>query len=73
MVSASSEYSSHYQMARSLTNGRILTSKSYGHQRQLVIAIDGYAWIVPFVTDGERIFFKTFFPSRKATKSYLGG
>jgi uncharacterized DUF497 family protein len=45
----------------------------YRHQRQLVVAIEGYAWIVPFVTDGEMIFFKTMFPSRKATRDYLGG
>ena len=45
----------------------------YAHQRQLVLSIDGYAWVVPFVADGETIFFKTFFPSRKATRDYLGG
>ena len=62
-----------------LSDGALLDERAhpnvekYGHQRQLVVAIDGYAWIVPFVTDGERIFFKTFFPSRKATTSYLGG
>jgi hypothetical protein len=44
----------------------------YGHQRQLVVKIDDYIWIVPFVTDGEVKFFKTFFPSRDATKNYLG-
>lgn len=45
----------------------------YGHQRQLVVEIDGYAWVVPFVADGEKIFLKTLFPSRKATRDYLGG
>ena len=48
-------------------------NERYAHQRQLVVAIDGYAWVVPFVTDGETIFFKTLFPSRKATRDYLGG
>lgn len=43
----------------------------YGHQRQLVVEIEGYAWIVPYVEDDEEIFLKTFFPSRKATKEYL--
>ncbi|MEJ6784363.1 toxin [Aminobacter sp. Piv2-1] len=47
--------------------------EKYGHQRQLVVEIDGYAWIVPFVTDGERVFLKTLFPSRKATRDFLGG
>ncbi|MER2533906.1 MAG: toxin [Rhizobiaceae bacterium] len=45
----------------------------YGHQRQLVVDIDGYVWIVPFVAEGERVFLKTMFPSRKATRDYLGG
>ena len=45
----------------------------YAHQRQLVLAIDGYAWVVPCVTDGRVWFFKTMFPSRKATRDYLGG
>lgn len=44
----------------------------YGHQRQLIVEIDGYAWIVPFVVDGDRRFLKTMFPSRKATRLYLG-
>jgi hypothetical protein len=61
-----------------LSEGALLDERAhpnvdkYGHQRQLVVAIEGYAWIVPFVTDGETIFFKTMFPSRKATKDYLG-
>lgn len=60
-----------------LANGALLDERAhpntelYGHQRQLVISIEGYAWIVPFVTDGRRIFFKTMFPSRKATREYL--
>ena len=47
--------------------------EKYAHQRQFVVAIDGYAWVVPFVTNGETIFFKTIFPSRRATRDYLGG
>ena len=62
-----------------LSEGALLDERAhpntdrYGHQRQLVVAIEGYAWIVPFVMDGERIFFKTMFPSRRATRDYLGG
>jgi uncharacterized DUF497 family protein len=62
-----------------LSEGDVLDERAhpneerYVHQRQFVVAIDGYAWVVPFVTDGETIFFKTFFPSRKATRDYLGG
>lgn len=43
----------------------------YGHQRQLVVSIENYAYIVPYVEDDTHIFFKTLFPSRKATKHYL--
>lgn len=45
----------------------------YPHQKQYVLRLDGYAWVVPFVFEGDRIFLKTFFPSRTATKEYLGG
>jgi len=48
-------------------------AEQYRHQRQLVVEIEGYAWVVPFVSDGETVFLKTMFPSRKATKEYLGG
>jgi hypothetical protein len=44
----------------------------YGHQRQFVVQLDDYVWVVPYVEDSETIFFKTMFPSRKATKEYLG-
>ena len=43
----------------------------YAGQRILVVEIDGYAYIVPFVDDGEKIFLKTIIPSRKLTKKYL--
>jgi hypothetical protein len=45
----------------------------YGHQRQIVVDIDGYAWVVSFVTDGETIFFKTMYPSRKANREFQRG
>jgi len=44
------------------------------HQRVLVVtvAVDGYAYLVPYVENDQDIFFKTVIPSRKATKQYLG-
>ncbi|MBN9070959.1 MAG: toxin [Rhizobiales bacterium] len=45
----------------------------YAHQRQLVVEIDGYAWVVCFVTDGSTMFFKTMYPSRRANREYLRG
>jgi uncharacterized DUF497 family protein len=43
----------------------------YGHQKMFIIAIDNYAYLVPFVEDEEKIFLKTIIPSREATKRYL--
>jgi hypothetical protein len=40
-------------------------------QRILVLEIDDYAYVVPYVTDGDTIFLKTMFPSRKHTAHYL--
>ena len=46
-------------------------SSRYGHQRQLIVKIGSYAWVVPYVQSEEGIFLKTMFPSRKATRRYL--
>ena len=44
----------------------------YPNQRVLVVASDGYAYLVPFVEERDHFFLKTVIPSRKATKRYLG-
>jgi len=44
----------------------------YPGQRALVICIDDYVYLVPYVEDQKEIFLKTIIPSRKATKKYLG-
>ena len=46
--------------------------KKYPNQRILVLDIDGYVYLVPYVEDRKEIFLKTVIPSRKATKQYLG-
>lgn len=43
----------------------------YPDQFLLIIDIRNYAYVVPFVEDGESYFLKTIYPSRKATKTYL--
>jgi uncharacterized DUF497 family protein len=43
----------------------------YPNQRLLVVKIQGYAFIVPYVETEAEIFLKTIIPSRKATKRYL--
>ena len=47
--------------------------KKYRGQRIFFVAINDYAYLVPFVETDREIFLKTVIPSRKATKKYLGG
>jgi hypothetical protein len=47
--------------------------KKYPHQKLLVIEIDEFAYLVPFVENEEGKFLKTIIPSRKATRDYLEG
>lgn len=43
----------------------------YPGQRILVVAVDGYAYLVPYVAEDDSLFLKTIIPSRKATRDYL--
>ena len=43
----------------------------YPGQRIYVVAIRGYAYLVPFVETETEVFLKTVIPSRKATNTYL--
>ena len=47
--------------------------KRYPNQRIMIVDVDGYAYLVPYVQDGEECFLKTIIPSRKATRDHLGG
>jgi uncharacterized DUF497 family protein len=47
--------------------------KKYPNQRILIVDVSGYAYMVPFVKDGNECFLKTIIPSRKATRKHLGG
>ena len=46
-------------------------NEKYPNQHMLVVEIDGYAWLVPYVENEEEIFLKSVIPSRKATRHYL--
>ena len=46
--------------------------EKFPHQRVFIVAVDDYAYLVPYVENDEEIFLKTVIPSRKATKQYLG-
>jgi uncharacterized DUF497 family protein len=44
----------------------------YPGQQILVVKMEAYAYLVPFVESSEGRFLKTIMPSRKATRRYLG-
>jgi uncharacterized DUF497 family protein len=60
-----------------IENGRVLADIDHhqtdriGHQRILVVEIDGYACVVPYVEQGTRIFSKTIYHSRAMRKKYM--
>ena len=45
----------------------------YPGQRMLVVEINEYAYLVPYIETDEYLLLKTVIPSRKATRKYLGG
>jgi uncharacterized DUF497 family protein len=45
----------------------------YGHQKMLVVRIQNYAYLIPYVESEKEIFLKSIMPSRKATRDYLSG
>ncbi len=47
-------------------------NKNYDHQKILVVNINNYVHIVPFVEQNNERFLKTIIPSRQFTKKYLG-
>ena len=67
------------QVAMHIERGDVLdvvqhtNQKRYPNQQILVVEIDNYAYLVPFVEDDKGKFLKTIIPSRKATRDYLGG
>ena len=47
-------------------------TERYPNQSVLVVAFDGYVYLVPYVEEPDHYFLKTVIPSRKATRDYLG-
>jgi len=45
--------------------------KKYPGQGMLIVDIQNYAYVVPFIEEDEIYFLKTIYPSRKATRNYL--
>ena len=54
-----------------ITDDRPHTSSEYSHQRQLIIEIENYAYIVPYVENEDYVFLAMLYPSRVMTKKYL--
>ncbi|WFE68104.1 BrnT family toxin [Thiomicrospira sp. R3] len=46
--------------------------EQYPNQRIMVIELEGYVYLVPYIENEQEIFLKTIIPSRKARKKYLG-
>ncbi len=44
----------------------------YPHQKMLVVNVNKYVCLVPYIEKENELFLKTIIPSRKATKIYLG-
>ena len=47
--------------------------EKYPNQQIIVVDIDNYAYLIPFVKDENGKYLKTIIPSRKATRDYFGG
>ena len=65
------------QIEKAIINKKILDvipnpSKNHPGQNVLVIELENYIILVPFVRNKGDVFLKTAFKCRKATKTYLG-
>ena len=60
-----------------IENGDVLdiirhpNASRYPNQRVIVLDVEGYVYLVPYVEQKGTRFLKTIIPSRKATKEYL--
>ena len=67
------------QVVMRIERGEILdlvvhpNQEKYPDQQIIIVAINEYAYFVPFVASPKGRFSKTIIPSRKATRDYLGG
>ena len=76
----SAQKNAELQKARNVTFEQLLGSRFIGvekhpkkpHQKLMIFEFNHYAWVVPYIQEGDYYFLKTAFPSRKHTKKYLG-
>lgn len=45
--------------------------EKYPGQRIIVVCIENYAYLIPYIENETEIFLKTIIPSRKATRQYI--
>ena len=66
------------QITVAVENGDLLqivqhpNAAKYPRQKIMIVGMDGYAFLVPFVEETEYFFLKTIIPSRKATRDFIG-
>ena len=63
------------RIAEVITEGRhldVVKHPTRDNQSMFIVRLDGYVWVVPFVleADGETVFLKTAFRSRKFNRKY---
>ena len=65
------------QITVAIENGDLLqiapqqNPSKYPGQKIMIVGIEGYAYLVPFVEEEDYFFLKTIIPSRKATREFL--
>ncbi len=65
------------EIVEAVNSGKVLevvdhpNKKKYPNQKEFVVSIDDYVYLVPYVEDNEKYFLKTIIPSRQATKKYI--
>jgi len=46
-------------------------AEKYPTQKIMIVGLDGYAFLVPFIEEADYFFLKTIIPSRKATRDFI--
>ena len=67
------------QVTVAVENGDLLqvvqhpNTAKYPRQKIMIVGIEGYAYLIPFVEETDYLFLKTIIPSRKATRDFIAG
>lgn len=67
------------QITVAVENGDLLqvvqhpNTEKYPRQKIMIVGMDGYAYLIPFVEETDYLFLKTIIPSRKATRDFIVG